>query len=345
MIRAALAAAVVIACAAEAGAQESVEPRVTVEAVASATMLSSYQHVSGIIDVTGTARLGEGTTIIARPWAWRRPNGTSTFQMYQLQVRYVSRTERPYRVDAGIITSPIGLNPLQMRADLNPLISPVPYYVIPLPRFESTFESLQPLTSGYPLGVIVSTSGTRWDARGGVLDTTPARPGVELKHDGHAAQPQVVGGGGFTPRPGLRFGGALAHGRYRDGSETTAEGTATVANLEAEFTVNHTRLSGEWVIDRFQGSTGTVTARSFYVQGVQTITPRLYAAARVARAFTPPVFGANRRTTWATSEATGGFRLTPDWTFRAGYFAQRAYFGVWDHQAAASIVWDARWFR
>lgn len=345
MTRATAIAALLCVCASQARAQETVEPRVSAEAVASAVMLSSYDHVSAIVDVTGTLRMSDGMVLIARPWAWHRPDGTSTFQMYQLQVRYVSRTARPFRVDGGIITSPIGLNPLQMRADLNPLISPVPYYVIPLPRFERAFEGLQPLSAGYPLGVMVSTSGSLWDMRGGVLDTTPARAGVELKHDGYAPQPQVVFGGGVTPRAGLRFGGALAHGRYRDDDDSLGDGTATVANLEAEYTVNHTRLSGEWVVDRFQGSTGTVTAHSFYVQGVQTILPRLYGAARFAHVKTPPVFAVGRSTEWTTAEVTAGIRLTPDWTVRTGYFAQRAYFAEWDHQAAVSIVWDARWYR
>jgi len=345
MRRTAAIAVLAFGCAAGADAQERVEPRVSAEAVASAAMLSSYQHVSAVLDVTGTMRVAPGVELIARPWWWHRPDGTSAFQMYQLQVRYVTRTEVPLRVDAGVITSPIGLNPLQMRADLNPLISPVPYYVIPLPRFERSFDGLQPLTSGYPLGVIVSTSGSRWDLRGGVLDSTPARPGVELKSDGRPPLPQVVTGGGFTLRPGLRIGGAIAHGRYRAGTETIAGGTATVANVEAELTINHTRLSGEWVIDRFSGANGSVTARSFYVQGVQTLTPRLYGAARFAHVDTPPVFAVGRATDWTTAEAIGGLRVTPDWTVRAGYVGQRPYFGVWDHQAAVSLVWDARWWR
>ena len=43
---------------------------------------------------------------------------------------------------------------------------------------------------------------------------------------------------------------------------------------------------------------GRSTARSFYLQGVQTITPRLFAAARVAHVLTPPIiFGTERPTT------------------------------------------------
>jgi hypothetical protein len=331
--------------AATAAAQESAEPRVSAEAVASASFISSNKHVGAVVDVTSTLRLGGGAELIARPWAFRRPDGTSTVQWYQLQLRYATRTRVPLRVDAGVITSPIGLNPLQMRADLNPTISPVPYYVIPLPRFEPSFENLQPVTAGYPVGVVVSTSGTRWDLRGGVLDTTPARPGVTLKDDPYPSIAQGVVGGGITLRPGLRIGGAVAYGGYRKASMTLPRGTATVANVEAEYTVNHTRLSGEVVFDRFTGSTGTVGARSFYVQGVQTLTPRLFAAGRFARVRTPPVFGRGITTDWMTSELTGGYRLSTHVTARAGYVGQRAYFGVWSNAAAVSIVLDGRWWR
>jgi hypothetical protein len=344
-MRAAIAAVLLLASAAVAAAQQSVEPRVSAEAVASAAMLSSNQNVSAVGDVTATVRIGGGATVILRPWIWHRPDGSWTAQWYQLHVRYEPRTRTPVRIDAGVITEPIGLNPLQFRADLNPTISPVPYYVIPLPPFEPRFESLQPLTAGYPLGVVVSTSGTRWDLRGGVLDTTPARPGVELKATPYSRMPQAVAGGGVTLRPGLRVGGAIARGGYREASATVPAGDATVANLEAEFTVDHTRLSGEWVLDRFHGSTGTASARSFYVQAVQSLTPRIFAAGRVAHTLTPPVIGARVRRQWNSAEITGGLRVTPHVTVRAGYYFQQPYVGDWSHAAEVSLVLDGRWWR
>jgi hypothetical protein len=296
-------------------------------------------------DVTATVRVASGMQVILRPWAWHRPDGSWTFQWYQLQVRYESRTRTPLRVDAGVITEPIGLNPLQMRADLNPTISPVPYYVLPLPRFEPTFESLQPLTAGYPFGVVLSTSGTRWDLRGGVVDTTPARPGVELKANAFPRMPQAVAGGGVTLRPGLRVGGGVAHGRYREARGTVPEGQATVANIEAEFTVNHTRLSGEWVVDRFHGATGLAVAKAFYVQGVQSLTPRLFLAGRFTRTLTPRAFGAGLKTDSSGAELTGGVRLTPHVTVRGGYYGQKPYFRQWTHAAEVSLVLDGRWWR
>lgn len=325
-------------------AQESGTARVSADTAVSVSMFSSNDHVAGMFDATMAIDVGKGWTGIARPWIWRRPDGTSTFEWYQLQLRYQSNTRLPVRLDAGVITSPLGLSTLQQRADLNPTIAPVFYYVIPLPRFD-TFDGLQMMSAGYPLGAVVSISGARWDARGGVTDGTPARPRVQLKRHQRAAMPQLVAGGGFTPRAGMRIGAGFAHGRYRDPSAAAPAADATVFNLEAEYTVNHTRLSGEWVRDRFGTTTGSATARSFYLQGVQTITPRLFGAARIARLRTPPLAGGNPATNFATAELTAGYRLTREVTLRSSYYRQRPYRQpTWDNQAAVSLVWAHRWY-
>lgn len=343
----AAAALLALFSAARAGAQDPGVSRVATETVVSATMFSSDDHVSGMFDATVSVDAGRGLTAIARPWVWRRPDGTSTFEWYQLQIRYQSRTRTPFRVDAGVITSPLGLSTLQQRADLNPTIAPVFYYVIPLPRFDVTFDGLQPISAGYPLGAMVATSGAHWDLRGGVIDSTPARPRVELKRDQRPGSPQLVLGGGFTPRAGLRIGLGFAHGRYREAAAPVPAANATVFNLEGEYAVNRTRLSGEWVMDRFAIGAGPAIARSFYLQGVQTITPRWFGAARVARVRTPPIIvGTQRPTTdWTTAELTAGYRVTRDLTVRGGYYRQRPYFAsAWGNQAAVAIVWARRWY-
>jgi hypothetical protein len=107
---------------------------------------------------------------------------------YQLQVRYLSDTHVPFRVDAGIIPSPLGLGTLERRPDLNPLIGPPFYYVVPLPRFDLTYDGLQ-MIAGYPFGATVSASGSHWDARGGVTSATPARARAELKNGTSSAMP------------------------------------------------------------------------------------------------------------------------------------------------------------
>lgn len=326
-------------------AQESRGARVSAETVVSGSLLSGADGPGLIFDATGRVELGHGATLVIRPWAWRRPDSTWTAQWYQLQLRYQTRTRVPLRFDAGIITSPLGLNTLQMRADINPTIAPVFYYVAPLPRFEATFDRLNAMSAGYPIGAIVSASGARWDVRGGVTDTTPARQ----RAPGNARQPpsmaQAIAGGGVSPVPGVRLGAAVAHGGYRRATGTAPRGTATVFNVEAEYAFNQTRLSGEWVQDRFTSAAETYVARSFYAQAVQTITPRLFGAGRIVRTQSPPFFVSGLVANRTMVELTAGYRLTTDWTIRAGYIRERPYIGPeWDHQAAVSIVWARRWY-
>ena len=342
-----IAAAFLLAlCSSEiAGAQESVTSRVAADTVVSATMFSSYKHVAAMFDATVSLDMGRGFTAIARPWAWKRQDGTSTFEWYQLQLRYQSRSRLPVRVDAGILTSPLGLSTLQQRADLNPTMSPVFYYVAPLPRFDVTFDGLNMMSAGYPLGVMAATSGPRWDLRGGVTASTPTRPREELQSGEPPAAPNLVLGGGYTPRAGMRIGAGFAHGQYRKAAGPIPDASATVVTIEGEFAFNQTRLSGEWVRNRFGITPGPSIARSFYLQGVQTITPRLFGAARVARVMAPPFFISRLRTTRTTAELTAGYRLTRELTVRGGYYGDRPYRETtWDHQAGVSVVWAQRWY-
>ncbi|HET7698560.1 MAG TPA: hypothetical protein VFK57_22785 [Vicinamibacterales bacterium] len=328
-----------------AAAQEATGARVSAETVVSASMLSGNDRPGVVFDATGRIDLGRGATIVIRPWAWRRPDATWSTQWYQLQLRYQTRTRVPLRFDAGIITSPLGLNTLQMRADINPTIAPVFYYVAALPRFEAAFERLNAITAGYPIGAMVSASGARWDLRGGVTDATPARPRAPGRTDQPPAMPQAILGGGVSPLPGVRVGAGFAHGGYRRATAAAPRGTATVVNLEGEYAFNQTRLSGEWVQDRFRAGTATFTSRSFYAQAVQTITPRLFGAGRIVRTQSPPFFVSGLVAHRTTLEVTAGYRLTTEWTIRGGYIQERPYTGPdWEHQAAVSIVWAKRWY-
>jgi hypothetical protein len=86
--------------------------------------------------------------------------------------------------------------------------------------------------------------------------------------------------------------------------------------------------------------------RGFYLQGVQTLTPRLFAVSRVTRASTPVLTGTGRvRSTRGAFELSAGYRLTQDWILKGGYEASRRYGATeWDHAATASVVWAKRWF-
>ena len=127
------------------------------------------------LDLTATARMTDTLDVIVRPWFRRLPGGDWSKEMYQLQMRYQPSTAIPLRIDAGIISSPLGIIALEMRPDRNPIIGKPSYYFSPLPSFDGRFDRVQLLSGGYPLGAIVSLSGRRWDARAGVTDGTPAR--------------------------------------------------------------------------------------------------------------------------------------------------------------------------
>lgn len=354
------------ALSAPAMAQQAEPARASGETVASVSMFSSWSQPALIVDSVANLRLGSGTVALVRPWIWRRQDGSWTAEWYQLQVRYQSSTALPFRVDAGVIASPLGIGTLEMRPDLNPTVSPPFYYYIPLPRFDTTFDGVQMMSGGYPLGAIVSTSGERWDLRGGLTTATPSRARSELKSGQEPAMPQVVLGGGVTPMAGLRIGAGFAHGRYResrptplpagagyDGSPAGAivppplvpAAHATVTNVEAEYAFAHTRMRGEWIWNRFETTASPVRARAFFVEGTQTLTPRLFAALRLTSVDAPLAPGAPKaRARASVGEVVAGYRLTPEFTLRAGYYTDRFYFAnAWDRQMCVSIVWAQRW--
>jgi hypothetical protein len=325
--------------------------RVAVEAIAAASsQVKSPDDPAVVLDLVGTIRLADGFDLVVRPWSRRHPGGEWVFEMYQLQLRYVSRTRVPFRVDAGIMPSPVGLFTLELQPHRNPLISAPFYYFSPLPPADGG-ERLRLISGGYPLGAIVSTSGSWWDARAGVTDSSPAMPRHVFSETAPHARPQLVAGGGVTPVMGLRLGVGLARGRY--GSNTTldtgAVGDAPVAsvfNVEGEYAFGYTRLTGEWVRNRFDTPRGSAVARGFNVQAVQTLTPRLFAASRVTRVSTPvatvPVPVLRSSTAF---EATLGFRLSPELTVRGGYQRERGYQdAAWSNAAVMSLVWAERWW-
>jgi hypothetical protein len=329
---------------------QEITGRVTVEAVASVSVTSDTADDPFLIfDAVSTIRVGRGWDVVARPWARRMPGGDWGAEMYQLQLRYVSSTRIPFRVDAGIISSPMGFAALELRPDRNPTISAPFYYFVPLPAFDGYFDRVTLMSGGYPLGAIVSASGSRWDLRGGVTDDTPVRARNVLSDTRSAAKPQLVLGGGVTPVPGLRLGAALAWGGYRSRA-VTPRGTvypaasATIFNIEGEYAIGYTRIAGEWIVDRFETTVAPAAARGFNLEAVRTLSPRWFAAGRTVRASSPVLVGASRGRRSATStEATLGYRLTPEFTLRGGYQGSTAFNRpAWDHALAVSFVWAQR---
>jgi hypothetical protein len=306
------------------------------------------------LDATATVRLTDTIDVVVRPYARRLPGGDWSKEMYQLQVRYQPDIALPVRIDAGIISSPLGIMTLEMRPDRNPVIGTPSYYFSPLPSFDGRSDRVQVLSGGYPLGAMASLSGRRWDVRAGVTDGTPARSRRMMSSARPPARPQFVTGAGITPIDGLRIGAGFARGVYREPAPSTAtlppvqEATATVFNLEGEYAIGYTRFAGEWIRDNFETASTPAVARGLLLEAVRTITPRWYAAARATRTSTP-VFYSNTRTRTrrvaSGAETTIGYRLSPEITLKAGYQASRGYTAAtWTHAAAVSCVFFKRWW-
>ena len=351
-----LVAGLMVAASGQAAAQPQALGRAAIEAVAQvATSSDEIDDPFVVFDLVTTVRVTDGLDVIVRPYARRLPGGDWDALLYQAQVRY--QPADGVRIDAGIITSPIGLGTLELRPDLNPLVGYPFYYFARLPVFDEYSNQLQILSGGYPLGAVLSLSGTRWDFRTGVTDSTPARY-RNIFGDGPNAMAQVMAGGGVTPWIGFRVGGAIAKGKYRSSSDSDYYGvtgysltdaSALVMNVEAEWSYRYTKITGEWVRDRFDRSGDAAIARAFYVQAAQTLTPRTFAAARYTWASTPltplAALDGEGRVTRAVAEVTGGYRLRPDLTLKVGYEGERRFLNAdWSHAAVASVVWAHRWF-
>jgi hypothetical protein len=348
-----LACAAAVVCApSSTAAQSSVGDRVTVEFVGG---INTSSLTPGdpfvVVDATATVRVTSTVDVVVRPYFRRLPGGDWSKEMYQLQVRYQPTTALPFRIDAGIISSPLGIIALEMRPDRNPIIGTPSYYFSPLPSFDARFDRVQLLSGGYPLGAMASLSTSKWDARVGITDGTPARSRRMMSGDRPPAQPQFVTGGGISPVAGLRLGAGFAHGLYRAQMPASTlpsarEATATIFNLEGEYSIGYTRVAGEWIVDRFESSMTPAIARGFLIEAVQTLSPRWYAAARTTRCSAPALSAGLRvRRTTGSADGTIGFRLNPEITLKAGYQGSRTYArGAWDHAAAVSFVYARRWF-
>ena len=353
--RAAVAATAILAWTLASGlalAQTSSSERWTADAVVSGSADSSAPADPFLMfDATATGRIHDGLNLIVRPYAHRLTGGNWAAEMYQLQIRYVAATRLPLRLDAGIIASPLGLNTLELIPSRNPTIGAPFFYFAPLPRFQAHYDGVQLMSGGYPLGAIVSSSGTHWDARAGVTDQTPTRRRNVFGSGQPAAAVQMVGGGGYTPVTGLRIGASLAHGAYRESSGAAtplpeAGSDVTVFTVEGEYTVGYTRLAGEWIRDSFDTADEPAVARGFSLTATRTLSPRWFAAARGNRVSSPVFTSPTRilRQAASSGELTLGYRLSPELTLRAAYQTSRWY-GVspWQREMALSAVWARRW--
>src|SRR5262249_61420834 len=117
-----------------------------------------------------------------------------------------------------------------------------------------------------------------------------------------------------------------------------------LARFEGGHAFAYTKGWGESTYDRMETAAGHGSASQWFFQGVQTISPRWFVAARHEAADAPPRSAAGTAPTLRASEVTGGFRLSTEFTLRSAVVRRKTYFSANnDWQVGMSIVWARRW--
>jgi hypothetical protein len=349
--------------------------KVGADTVVSADGLVQHGEASGGVtfDMLGGWRVAPRLEVLARPVVSRRSDDTWDANLYQLAMRYTRPGNVRLRVEGGFLPSPIGILPLEARADQNPVIMSATSYQAALPTFEAGTPTVQLTSANYPLALQVTTSATHWDLRTAVLGSSPARVRPLTGDDRPPSAPQLAFGGGVTPHIGLRVGASFAHGRYAKAAEVDdwlRDRMATLVGLDADYSVGFTRVYADFVHARYDRANDSVNATSLTLTAVRTLSPRWYLAARGSRQTTSDMLrqkeyghhyysyggwygGGGGGEEWEdvgaanalTVQAVAGYRLSPDITFRAGYAGYRAFGSdQLDHGVACSVVWAHRWW-
>jgi hypothetical protein len=357
-----------------------IAPGLAAESVVSGGLYVEHDGVEGMsaFDLTGGWRLGDFEAL-ARPVVRRDLEGDWHADIYQLAVRYARPGRVAWRLEAGYLPSPVGISPLESRADVNPMIAPIGAYTASLPAFEAGTPGVSLMSPWYPLAAQLTLSARRWDVRAAVLESSLVRTRSLTGGADESAGAQLALGGGITPVVGLRVGGSFARGRYARGADTSAiddrDRQATLAGIDADWSFRYTRIYGDAVVAAFDKAAGVARASVWTVTAVQTLSPRWYVAARSQRQTTmdrleqvdhSPSYGHGDDGGYSTPhayepspagsdwlnlgagtalsvETTVGLRLSPELTLRAGYLGYRGFSdeGL-EHHATASVVWSKR---
>lgn len=176
----------------------------------------------------------------------------------------------------------------------------------------------------------------------GIGLTLPAGPPL-----GQAADTGSVGVG-VSPIVGLRLGVSAARGEYTTRDEVTLGSgrTMTLVGFEGEYAVAHSKVSGELIRDSIETLTSSVRASTWFVQEMQTLTPRWSAGARLDGTSAPPIIGTTvRPISYRSFEGTATFRATREIWLRSSFYTRRFFAArTWDQQVGVSVVWNRRWW-
>ncbi len=300
-----------------------------------------------IVDAFVGAELAPGWQVSVRPVVWRL-RGEWEVILDQASVRYETRRGANWRFEAGKFAIPTGLGLLENRASTNPGILwwHRPYYT-PSPSLGSDMPRVSLISTLYPWGAQAAVSGDHWDLRAAAVD----RPAVQFWRatDQLSRRVNLIAGGGFTPRQGMRVGLAGARGRYAEATSARPALDYTTVNAEADIAFGYTRLSGEWVRSHFASPGGTRRSEGWTAQAQHTLTPRVFVHSRASSVRAPRAASAFATRVdlqrFRSIDSTVGYLLTPEITVRAAHTALRG-FGrtATDHQLGLSVIWTRRWW-
>ena len=212
---------------------------------------------------------------------------------------------------------------------------------------------MQVFSGGYPLGAMLSSSGSWWDARGGVTDGTPARYRKIFASDNPSPAAQFIAGGGITPGPACGSAPAWRTAPYRD---EDGHGLLRPARYAASRRRRHRLQPRGRVRVPLHAAQRRMGARSLRKHDLAGDYARLLHSRRAdddaadfrGVALHPHVnTGPGRDRARAVDarvqfEFSGGYRLTPDWILKGGYEASRRYGATdWAHAAALGRLGEA----
>ena len=308
---------------------------------------------TGWFDVFAAVRIGGGLDFRARPVVFRRSfDGEWQTQIYELALRYERPGRVGFRIDAGQFPSPVGLAILENRPDRNPVISPHSTLYLPIPRYEPGTPNTFLLAASYPLGAKVTFSGARWDARAAVTDSSAIRGRPFFGDNKPPRLANVMAGGGFTPRAGLRLGGSIAYGAYAAAEEVRdarrGDRHAALVQAEGEWSFGYTRIAGEWLWTVRELALVDSHVDGGWIEAIQTLAPRVFVAGRFDEQWTKwtsQADGSERDEPYHRAEVTLGYRMTPEVTLRGSFMTRHGYVvGFWDDQWLMSIVYAKKLF-
>ncbi len=270
-------------------APSTIAERFGLDSVVSADTFVEHEGAEGgaVVDLMGGWQLGSAVQIVARPVLRRDHEGEWSADLYQFALRHDRGGRVRMRIEAGYLPSPIGISPLETRADSNPLVAPITSYTAYLPPFEAGTPETQLASPLYPLALQATWSTTRWDLRASVLESSLVRVRPLTGDDKPPRAPQLAMGGGVVPRIGLRLGASVAYGRYASRDEvddpSAGDRTAAIVSIDGEYAFGHTRIYGDLVRTSLERTADHAVATALTVTAVQTLTPRWFVAGRGQR--------------------------------------------------------------